>query len=117
LLISRERFVELVLAGQLLRDADEVRLRCAASLAEKRGRRQQKTDDEGDESQAHTKILGCLLSVAQHDPDAGSLAQVSRDDIIPRSVAHFRKAADAEFGRRVAEGIAARRNAAAVAAR
>ena len=42
------------------------------------------------------------------DNIAGSLAQVSRDDIITRSVEHFRRA-DAEFGRRVAEGIAARR--------
>lgn len=45
------------------------------------------------------------------DNIAGSLAQVSRDDIITRSVEHFRKA-DPEFGRRVAEGIAARRQVA-----
>jgi catalase len=42
---------------------------------------------------------------------AGSLAQVSRDDIIERSIGHFRRA-DAEFGRRVAEGVAARRRVA-----
>lgn len=42
------------------------------------------------------------------DNIAGSLAQVSRDDIIARSIEHFRKA-DAEFGRRIAEGVAARR--------
>jgi catalase len=42
------------------------------------------------------------------DNIAGSLAQVSRDDIIERSIAHFAKA-DAEFGRRIAEGVAARR--------
>jgi catalase len=39
---------------------------------------------------------------------AGSLAQVSRQDIIDRSVAHFRKA-DGTFGRRIAEGIEAAR--------
>ena len=44
------------------------------------------------------------------DNIAGSLAQVSRDDIITRSIDHFRKA-DAEFGRRLAEGVAARRAA------
>jgi catalase len=49
------------------------------------------------------------------DNIAGSLAHVSRDDIIARSVEHFRKA-DAEFGRRIAEGIAARRSAATAAA-
>jgi catalase len=43
------------------------------------------------------------------DNIAGSLAQVSRDDIIARSVEHFRRA-DAEFGRRLAECIAARRS-------
>ena len=42
------------------------------------------------------------------DNIAGSLAQVSRDDIISRSIEHFRKA-DAEFGRRVADGVAARK--------
>jgi catalase len=42
------------------------------------------------------------------DNIAGSLAQVSRDDIIERSIEHFRKA-DAEFGRRIAEAVAARR--------
>ena len=46
------------------------------------------------------------------DNIAGSLAQVSRDDIIARSVEQFRKA-DAEFGSRIAAGIAARRGAAA----
>jgi catalase len=35
---------------------------------------------------------------------------VSREDIIERSVSQFTKA-DAEFGRRIAEGIAARRKA------
>ena len=49
------------------------------------------------------------------DNIAGSLAQVSREDIIARSVEHFRKA-DAEFGRRVADGIAARRGAAVAGA-
>jgi catalase len=49
------------------------------------------------------------------DNIAGSLAQVSRDDIIARSVAHFTKA-DAGFGRRIAEGIAARRGAAVAGA-
>jgi len=39
------------------------------------------------------------------DNIAGSLAQVSREDIIARSVEHFRKA-DADFGRRIAERIA-----------
>jgi catalase len=42
------------------------------------------------------------------DNIAGSLAQVSRDDIIERSIEHFRKA-DPEYGRRIAEGVAARR--------
>jgi len=42
------------------------------------------------------------------DNIAGSLAQVSRDDIIERSIEHFRRA-DAEFGRRIAEAVAARR--------
>ena len=49
------------------------------------------------------------------DNIAGSLAQVSREDVIARSVEHFRKA-DAEFGYRIAEGIAARLSRAAVAA-
>ncbi|MCA9623707.1 MAG: catalase, partial [Myxococcales bacterium] len=39
---------------------------------------------------------------------AGSLAQVTRDDVIERSVAHFR-AADAEYGSRVAAAVAALR--------
>ena len=39
---------------------------------------------------------------------AGSLAQVSRDDIVARSIQHFRRA-DVEFGRRLAEAVAARR--------
>ncbi len=43
------------------------------------------------------------------DNISGNLGQVSRDDIIERSIGHFRKA-DAEFGRRVAEGVAARRS-------
>jgi catalase len=42
------------------------------------------------------------------DNIAGSLAQVSRDDIIARSIEHFR-GADAEFGRRIADGVTARR--------
>ena len=42
------------------------------------------------------------------DNIAGSLAQVSREDIITRALGHFMKA-DAEYGRRVAEGVAARR--------
>jgi catalase len=49
------------------------------------------------------------------DNIAGSLAQVSREDIITRSVEHFRKA-DAEFGRRVADGIASRRGEAVAGA-
>ena len=43
------------------------------------------------------------------DNIAGSLAQVSREDIIERSIGHFRKA-DVEFGRRIAEGVATRRS-------
>jgi len=39
---------------------------------------------------------------------AGSLAQVSKDEIVERSVAHFR-AADAEYGERVAVAVAQRR--------
>lgn len=39
---------------------------------------------------------------------AGSLAQVSREDVIARSVEYFRKA-DPEYGTRVAEAVAARR--------
>jgi catalase len=42
------------------------------------------------------------------DNIAGSLAQVSREDIIERSIAHFRNA-DATFGQRIADGVAARR--------
>jgi len=45
------------------------------------------------------------------DNIAGSLAQVSREDIISRSVEHFRKA-DPTFGARIAEGVARRRMAA-----
>ena len=45
------------------------------------------------------------------DNIVGSLGQVSRDDIIERSLAHFRKA-DAEFGYRLSEGIAKLRGAA-----
>ncbi len=41
---------------------------------------------------------------------AGSLAQVTRADVIERSVEHLRRA-DAEYGRRVAEAIAALRKA------
>ena len=37
-----------------------------------------------------------------------SLAQVSRDDIIERSIGHFRRA-DETFGQRIADGVAARR--------
>jgi catalase len=44
------------------------------------------------------------------DNIVGSLGQVSRDDIIERSLAHFRKA-DAEFGDRLSEGIATLRGA------
>jgi len=39
---------------------------------------------------------------------AGSLAQVSKDEIVARSVAHFR-AADPEYGERVATALAALR--------
>jgi catalase len=45
------------------------------------------------------------------DNIAGSLAQVSREDIIARALENFRRA-DAGFGARLAEGIAARRAAA-----
>ena len=44
------------------------------------------------------------------DNIAGSLAQVSRQDVIERSIEHFRKA-DSEYGRRVSEAVAARRGA------
>ena len=40
---------------------------------------------------------------------AGSLAQVGRQDIIDRSIEHFRKA-DSEYGRRVAEAVARKRS-------
>lgn len=43
------------------------------------------------------------------DNIAVSLAQVTRDDIIARSIEHFRKA-DAELGTRIAEGVASRRS-------
>ncbi len=46
------------------------------------------------------------------DNVAGSLAQVSREDVIARSIEHFRRA-DAEFGARIAEEIAKRRAATA----
>jgi catalase len=36
---------------------------------------------------------------------AGSLARVSKDEIVTRSVAHFR-AADPEYGERVASAVA-----------
>lgn len=49
------------------------------------------------------------------DDIAGSLAQVSRDDIIARSVEHFRRA-DEAFGRRVAVRVAALRSAGRVCA-
>jgi len=39
---------------------------------------------------------------------AGSLSQVSRPDVIARSIEHFRKA-DAEYGQRVADAVARRR--------
>jgi len=42
------------------------------------------------------------------DNIAGSLAQVSKEEIIERSIAHFR-AADAEYGERVAKAVAQRR--------
>ncbi len=42
------------------------------------------------------------------DNIADSLSQVTRDDIIVRAIGHFRKA-DPEFGRRIEEGVAARR--------
>ncbi|BDG05181.1 catalase [Anaeromyxobacter oryzae] len=43
---------------------------------------------------------------------AGSLAQVSRDDVIARSIGHFRKA-DPDYGARVEAAVAAKRAAAA----
>jgi catalase len=48
------------------------------------------------------------------DNIAGSLAQVSRDDIIERSVGYFRKA-DAEYGDRVERAVRARRPVGATA--
>jgi catalase len=42
------------------------------------------------------------------DNIAGSLAQVSRQDVIDRSIEHFRKA-DAEYGKRLAEAVVRRR--------
>jgi catalase len=39
---------------------------------------------------------------------AGSLSQVSKEDIIERSLSYFRRA-DAEFGRRLTDAITARR--------
>ena len=39
---------------------------------------------------------------------AGGLSQVSRTDVIERSIAHFHNA-DAEYGKRLAEAVAARR--------
>ena len=50
------------------------------------------------------------------DNIAGSLAQVSREDIIGRAIGHFRRA-DAEYGQRIADGVAARRGVLAGAAR
>ena len=47
------------------------------------------------------------------DNIAGSLAQVSRDDIIERSLSHFRRA-DAAYGQKIADGIATRRKQATV---
>jgi catalase len=44
------------------------------------------------------------------DNIAGSLSPVIRDDIIERSIAHF-AAADPDYGKRVAEAVAARRRA------
>ena len=49
------------------------------------------------------------------DNIAGSLAQVTRDDIVVRSIEHFRRA-DAEFGRRLAEQVAALRAGSVAAA-
>jgi catalase len=48
------------------------------------------------------------------DNIAGSLAQVSREDIVARAIEHFRKA-DADFGFRIAEGVARRASLAAAA--
>ena len=45
------------------------------------------------------------------DNIAGSLSQVSREDIIERALGHFR-AADPEYGARLAQAVAARRKAA-----
>jgi catalase len=42
------------------------------------------------------------------DNVAGSLAQVSRPDVVERSIEHFRKA-DPEYGRRLSEAVASRR--------
>ena len=49
------------------------------------------------------------------DNISDSLAQVSREDIIARSIGHFARA-DAEFGRRIADGVAARRGMAVAGA-
>jgi len=45
---------------------------------------------------ARTRLVGNI---------AGSLSQVSKDEILERSVAHFR-AADPEYGERVAAAVA-----------
>jgi catalase len=39
---------------------------------------------------------------------AGSLSQVSREDIIERAIAHFRRA-DADYGERIAKAVRERR--------
>jgi catalase len=61
---------------------------------------------------------GALYRVMKPDERArliesisGSLAQVSREDVIARSIEHFRKA-DPEYGARLAEAVAAKRAAA-----
>ena len=40
---------------------------------------------------------------------AGSLGQVSRDDIIERSISHFRKA-DPDYGARMSKAVAEKRS-------
>ncbi len=42
------------------------------------------------------------------DNIAGSLSQVTRPDVIERSIEHFRRA-DEEYGRQVADAVSARR--------
>jgi catalase len=71
-----------------------------------------KHSDDDDFAQA-----GALYRVMKEDERgrlidniAGSLAQVSRSDVVERSIEHFRRA-DAEYGGRLADAVAAKRAA------